>query len=153
MPPAERALESATLDHVALSVGQLDAMVAFYTALGFDEVARTDFAPAPVRLVTLTNHRGSSLEITVNDHSQPVPPSDPIAASRRRGPFHFALRVKMLDEAVNAAVDAGARLVTGPSTNSRGDLRFAYIADPEDNLIELVSLPTEADGSRNIGTL
>lgn len=144
MPHTERALESATIDHVALSVGDLDAMVAFYAALGFDEIARTDFAPAPVRLATLTNRSGATLEITVNDHSEPIPPSDPITASRRRGPFHFALRVDNLENCVVSALNDGARLLAEPASNSRGTLRFAYIADPEGNLIELIS-PVSAD--------
>ena len=90
MPPAERPLESATIDHVALSVGDLDTMVAFYAALGFDEVSRLDFAPAPIQLATVVNHRGACLELTANGLSEPTPATDPIAASRRRGPFHFA---------------------------------------------------------------
>ncbi len=138
MPPAERPLESATFDHVALSVGNLEAMVAFYAALGFDEVSRRDFAPAPIRLATVVNQRGACLELTANGQSEPTPATDPVAASHRRGPFHFALRVERLADAVQAAVSAGAGLITQPAVDSRGEAQFAYIADPEGNLIELV---------------
>jgi predicted enzyme related to lactoylglutathione lyase len=34
---------------------------------------------------------------------------------------------------------AGAELIAGPAANSRGDARFAYLRDPEGNLLELVS--------------
>jgi catechol 2,3-dioxygenase-like lactoylglutathione lyase family enzyme len=138
MPLGERPLESATFDHVALSVGDLEAMVTFYAALGFDDVSRLDFGPAPIRLATVVNRRGACLELTANDRSEPTPAADPIAASRRRGPFHFALRVEQLADAVQAAVSAGAALVEGPAVDSRGEAQFAYIADPEGNLIELV---------------
>ncbi|MEU4518987.1 VOC family protein [Amycolatopsis sp. NPDC024027] len=148
MPPGERPLESAKIDHVALSVGDLEAMVAFYAALGFDEVSRRDFAPAPIRLATVVNQRGARLELTANDRSEPTPAADPIAASRRRGPFHFALSVELLADAVQAAVSAGAGLVTQPAVDSRGEAQFAYIADPEGNLVELVGpLATGGDPS------
>jgi hypothetical protein len=55
MSPADRPLQGATLSHFGRSVGDLDAMVAFYTRLGFDETARADFAPVPVRLARVRN--------------------------------------------------------------------------------------------------
>jgi len=140
MLPAERALESATTDHVALSVGDLDAMVTFYARLGFDEIAQSDFAPAPVRIALVGNVAGTVLELTEHRESVTVAPAgDPIEAAKRRGLFHCALRVAQLDRAVAEIVAAGARLIAGPAVNSRGDARFAYVADPEGNLIELVS--------------
>jgi catechol 2,3-dioxygenase-like lactoylglutathione lyase family enzyme len=147
MPPAERPLESATIDHVALSVGDLEAMVAFYAALGFDEVSRRDFAPAPIRLATVVNRRGACLELTANDRSEPTTTAGPIAASRRRGLFHFALGVELLADAVQAAVSAGADLITQPAVDSRGETQFAYIADPEGNLIELIGPPVPGGDS------
>jgi predicted enzyme related to lactoylglutathione lyase len=41
-------------------------------------------------------------------------------------------------DAVQAAVSAGAGLITRPAVDSRGEAQFAYIADPEGNLIELI---------------
>jgi catechol 2,3-dioxygenase-like lactoylglutathione lyase family enzyme len=140
MSPAERPLEGATIDHVALSVGDLDAMLAFYARLGFDEVSRADFAPAPVRTVLLQSGTGARLELTAHDEStETVPPVDAMDAARRRGLFHFAVRVASLDAAVEGTLAAGAVLLSGPAVNSRGDAHFAYLADPEGNLVELVS--------------
>jgi catechol 2,3-dioxygenase-like lactoylglutathione lyase family enzyme len=142
MPPADRPLAAAGFDHLALSVGDLDAMVACYAALGFDEVSRTDFAPAPIRLVTVANRRGVTLELTANAEStRTAPAADPLAASRRRGPFHFALRVDDLPATIAAALAAGARLVTPPAATTRADARYVYLADPEHNLIELIGPP------------
>jgi catechol 2,3-dioxygenase-like lactoylglutathione lyase family enzyme len=152
--PAERPLESAAPDHVALSVADLDAMTAFYARLGFDEVSRADLSPAPVRTVLLRNRAGTALELTAHRESAATGPAarTPADAARRRGLFHFALHadgpgasepgadglgVTGLDRAVTGAVAAGADLVAGPAPNSRGDARFAYVRDPEGNLIEL----------------
>jgi catechol 2,3-dioxygenase-like lactoylglutathione lyase family enzyme len=146
MSPAERPLESAVNDHVALSVGDLDTMTAFYTRLGFDEIARSDFAPAPVRTAMVRNLAGMALELTAHQESAPGPlAAGPVEAARRRGLFHFALHVSRLDHAVTEAVAAGAQLVSGPAPNSRGDVRFAYVRDPEGNLIELVSPEPKTD--------
>jgi catechol 2,3-dioxygenase-like lactoylglutathione lyase family enzyme len=139
MWPTDRPLESATYDHVALSVGDLETMVAFYTRLGFDEIARADFAPAPVRLALMANPAGARLELTTHTFSDPVPEAGPLEAARHRGPFHFAVRVDRLAETVALCETAGARTVTPAAINSRGDGVFAYLADPEGNLIELTA--------------
>jgi catechol 2,3-dioxygenase-like lactoylglutathione lyase family enzyme len=140
MSLAERPLESATIDHVALSVGDLDAMVAFYTRIGFDERARSDLAPAPVRVALLRNRAGAAIELIAHSASVPFAHAqNPVDAATRRGQIHFALQVGQLDPTIAAVVAAGARLITSPRMNSRATARFAYIADPEGNLIELVS--------------
>ena len=140
MSPAERPLESATIDHVALSVGDLDTMAGFYAKLGFDEISRSDFAPAPVRSAIMRNPAGATLELTAHgDSAQVLPAGNAIAAAKRRGIFHYALRVTRLEQSVADATAAGARPLSAPAANSRGDARFAYVADPEGNLIELVS--------------
>jgi catechol 2,3-dioxygenase-like lactoylglutathione lyase family enzyme len=140
MSPAERPLGSATIDHVALSVGDLDTMAGFYAKLGFDEISRSDFAPAPVRSAIMRNPAGATLELTAHGDSAQVPPAgNAIAAAKRRGIFHYALRVTRLEQSVADATAAGAMPLSAPATNSRGDARFAYLADPEGNLIELVS--------------
>jgi catechol 2,3-dioxygenase-like lactoylglutathione lyase family enzyme len=165
--PAERPLENAVPDHVALSVADLDAMTAFYARLGFDEVSRSDFSPTPVRTALLRNRAGTALELTAHGESAAAGPAPgtPADAARRRGLFHLALHVGGtradgtradgtradgtsaggpdaggpggLDRAVAGAVAAGAELLSGPASNSRADARFAYVRDPEGNLIEL----------------
>jgi catechol 2,3-dioxygenase-like lactoylglutathione lyase family enzyme len=114
MSPAERPLESAVNDHVALSVGDLDTMTAFYTRLGFDEIARSDLAPAPARIVLLRNRADTTFELTAHLDSVPGSlPQSPLQAARTRGLFHCAMRVARLDQAVTGAVAAGAQLIAG----------------------------------------
>jgi glyoxylase I family protein len=144
MSLADQALEGATIDHVALSVGDLDTLTHFYEQLGFTAVSWSDFAPAPVRSALLRTASGVLLELTEHADSFTVPPAkNPIDAAQHRGLFHFALRVSNLTDTVRALEYAGARLVVAPGPNSRGDGTFAYVADPEGNLIELVSAPAD----------
>jgi catechol 2,3-dioxygenase-like lactoylglutathione lyase family enzyme len=140
MSPADRPLQSATLSHFGLSVGDLDAMAAFYARLGFDAIARSDFAPAPVRLALVRNQAGITLELTSHRDSAPAAPAaSAMEAAKQRGVFQYALRVTRLEQAVAVSVAAGARLLSAPAANSSGEYRFAYIADPEGNLIEFMS--------------
>jgi catechol 2,3-dioxygenase-like lactoylglutathione lyase family enzyme len=114
-------------------------MITFYTALGFYEIARSDFAPSPIRSALLQNDIGARLEVTAHGMSVPVIPQvNAAGAAEQRGIFHFAMRVDDLERAVSGAAAAGATLISAPALNSRGDGRFAYIADPEGNLLELV---------------
>jgi glyoxylase I family protein len=141
MSPVERPLQGATVDHVAFSVGDLEAMVAFYARVGFDERSRSDLAPAPVRVVLLRNPAGVAIELIAHTASVPAERArNPVDAAAHQGLLHFALQVGDLDATVAAVVAAGARPITSSSLNSRGDARFAYVADPEGNLIELISV-------------
>jgi catechol 2,3-dioxygenase-like lactoylglutathione lyase family enzyme len=146
--PTERPVESATIDHVALSVDDLDAMVAFYTRIGFDERVRSDLAPAPVRVVLLRNRAGAAIELIAHTASVPVERApNPVDAATRQGQLHFALQAGQLDSTIAAVVAAGAHLITSPRMNSHGNARFAYVADPGGNLIELMHA-----GSSNFAT-
>jgi catechol 2,3-dioxygenase-like lactoylglutathione lyase family enzyme len=88
MSPADRPVQDATLSHFGLSVGDLDAMAAFYTRLGFDETARVDFAPAPVRLALVRNQAGITLELTAHRDSAPAAPAaSAMETAKQRGSF------------------------------------------------------------------
>ncbi len=55
--------------------------------------------------------------------------------TRGRASLHHVAAGRTVED----SIAAGSRLLSAPATNSRGEYRFAYIADPEGNLIELVS--------------
>lgn len=59
----------------------------------------------------------------------------------RNGRVHLTIRVDDLSSAVDAALAAGGSLVSAPTAAHRAATRFAYIRDPDGNLIELVSGP------------
>jgi hypothetical protein len=88
MSPAERPMQSAVISHFGLSVGDLDAMAAVYTRLGFDDIAGVDFAPAPVRLILVRNQAGATVELTAHsDSARTASARSAMDAAKRRGPF------------------------------------------------------------------
>ena len=58
-----------------------------------------------------------------------------------RGYGHIAFDVPDLDAAYHHAVARGARLVMPPCPSPEPDVRMAFVADPEGNLIELMHRP------------
>jgi len=68
---------------------------------------------------------------------------DPIAALRAGVP-HTAWAVDDLDTAHGRAVEAGGRSVWTPRDTPEPGLRIAFVADPDGNLVELLSGPTHA---------
>ena len=62
----------------------------------------------------------------------------PIESHARRGYGHFALAAPDIDGVFAGALDAGASSVIEPSPSPEPGVRFAFLADPEGNLVELV---------------
>ena len=138
--PVAASLAGAAVDHVGLSVGDLDGSSAFYRALGFVEVARTAIPSAGSRVVVLALAGGPRIELTERAGStatDAVP--SPAEAALRRGYFHWAIAVPDLERAYAAAVACGAVAIIPPRDGSRPGMRFAYVADPEGNLLELTA--------------
>lgn len=125
--------------HVGLSVADLDRQCRFYSqAFGFREEYRTEIPEAGTRISLLSGPSGAALELTECAGSAPQHFTDPVDGARTQGYFHWALTVSDLEDALGTAVAHGARVVSPPMPNRRADARFAYLADPEDNLIELL---------------
>jgi lactoylglutathione lyase len=127
-------------DHVGLSVADLEAAEAFYTtAFGFARQLAFELAPHPIRGVMLTHRDGFRLELF--EHSASVPglqAATPIEAHATRGYNHFALRSADIDGLWGQALEAGASAVMPPADSPEPGVRFAFLADPEGNLVELV---------------
>jgi len=101
------------LDHVGLSVAELEAAEGFYgRAFGFTR-----------------QHSGSVAGVRA---------PGPIEAHATRGYNHFALVAPDIDELFAAALAAGATAVIEPRPSPEPGVRFAFLADPEGNLVELV---------------
>ncbi len=62
----------------------------------------------------------------------------PIEAHATRGYNHFALAAPDIDDVFSAALAAGATAVIEPRPSPEPGVRFAFLADPEGNLVELV---------------
>jgi len=127
-------------DHVGLSVADLETTEAFYTnVFGFARQLEFELSPHPIRGVMLTHPAGFRLELF--EHSGSVPgleAATPIEAHATRGYNHFAMTTPDIGRVFAAALAAGARAVIEPSPSPEPGVRFAFLADPEGNLVELV---------------
>lgn len=128
------------LDHVGLSVADLEAAEAFYTtAFGFTRQLAFELSPHPIRGVMLTHAEGFRLELFEHSSSVAGPQAaNPIEAHATRGYNHFALRSADLDGLWQRAIESGASAVLPPADSPEPGVRFAFLADPEGNLVELV---------------
>jgi catechol 2,3-dioxygenase-like lactoylglutathione lyase family enzyme len=133
-------MSTLVFDHVGLSVADLDAQRRFYgDALGLVELEEHVEVPAAqVRSVILRALSGLKIELIERAGSAPQTFSDPLDGAGVQGYFHWALYVDDLDEAFAAVIAAGAREVSGPAGAARPGVRFAYVHDPEGNLLELI---------------
>jgi catechol 2,3-dioxygenase-like lactoylglutathione lyase family enzyme len=134
-------MNALSFDHVGLSVCDLDAERRFYTAaFGVVEEHYAVIAEAHARVSLLRMPSGAAIELTERAGSMTRRFPDAFAAASVRGYFHWPLRVADLDEALRSAAACGARVVSEPAAAQRPDVRFAYVADPEGHLIELLQL-------------
>ena len=127
--------------HISLSVADLDAQEAWYrTALGLTEVdERLDLPDASVRTAVLSDKAGLRIEFTERAGSTPVRHADPYAATATQTFTHLALQVPDLDAAFQRlTAEYGAPAVAKPGPGATSGMRYAYVRDPEDNLIELI---------------
>jgi lactoylglutathione lyase len=127
-------------DHVGLSVADLEAAEAFYTtAFGFARQLAFELAPHPIRGVMLTHPAGFRIELFEHSASEPgLQAATPIEAHATRGYSHLALTAPDIGEVFATALAAGGRAVIEPSPSPEPGVRFAFLADPEGNLVELV---------------
>ena len=128
-----------TLDHVGLTVGDLDALRDWYgrslsLAVEF-EFALPEFAFRGVML------RGDGYRLELLERagsSAGSPAGDPIEAALTRGFGHIALDVPDVDAAYDRLRGLGAADRMSPRPSPEPGVRMAYVADPEGNLIELL---------------
>jgi catechol 2,3-dioxygenase-like lactoylglutathione lyase family enzyme len=129
--------------HTSLSVADLDAQQAWYqTNLGLTEVVeRFELDEPAVRTVVLCSPSGVRLELIERAGSSTRPFADPLEAALTQGFGHWALAVPNVDEAFAELTKAGATPVWPPAAAVQPGARFAYVKDPEGNLLELIQLP------------
>jgi glyoxylase I family protein len=116
---------------VAFWAGAFGFVSEFPFALGRDEI-RGAMLRHP--------ESGARVELFVRPGSAEgaVAGRDPIGALAVRGYGHVALVAADIEPVFARAVDAGARSVFAPGPSPEPGVRFAFLADPEGNLIELV---------------
>jgi lactoylglutathione lyase len=128
-------MQPARIHHVGLPVSDLDRSVAWYRdALGLTHDSN---AGVPGGVAFVVAPTGERLELLSVD-SQNFDWDDPISALRA-GVGHTAWRVDDLDGTYARAVEAGGRSVWTPRDTPEPGIRIAFVADPDGNLVELLS--------------
>jgi catechol 2,3-dioxygenase-like lactoylglutathione lyase family enzyme len=130
--------------HTSLSVADLDSQRAWYQrALGLREVVEEFRLDEPaVRTVVLQSNSGVRLELIERaGASRARAYADALDAASTLGFGHWAVSVRDLDTAFTTIVSAGGLAVWPPADAVQPGARFAYVKDPEGNLIELIQPP------------
>lgn len=124
--------------HVAISVADLEASVAWYRdCLGFELVGREYVPPVESEVATMARD-GVELEIFCHPGSAPMTAErmDPDRDPHTQGVKHFCLGTDRLEELVAWLRSRGVEIVTGPVR--MGDSTLYYIHDNSGNPIELM---------------
>jgi glyoxylase I family protein len=129
-----------SFDHVGLSVGDLAGTQAFLAAaFGFAPEFPFELPHGGIRGAMLRHPSGMRLELFERPGSVGgIRAATPIDALATRGYGHFALQAPDIDPIFAGAIDAGATAIRPPGPSPEPGVRFAFLADPEGNLIELV---------------
>jgi catechol 2,3-dioxygenase-like lactoylglutathione lyase family enzyme len=131
---------SVALDHAGLSVTNLELATAFYRqAFGFKPEFPFQLPVDGIRGVMLRLPTGGGLELFERPGSKPgLEAASPIEALATRGYGHVAVGTADIDGTYARALEAGAAEHVSPRPSPEPGVRFAFVADPEGNLVELV---------------
>lgn len=141
-----------TVNHIGLTVGDLEASAAFYKLVGFQDGAVRSL---PVRhrwLAEIVGVEDPDMEVTflqldgvvieLIKYYRPVGADKTALARYDAGSAHIALTVDDIDAEYRRLTEAGVTFVNPPSHITEGDfagVSAAYAYDPDGNCIELVS--------------
>ncbi len=129
-----------SLDHAGLGVADLDAAARFYgEAFGFATEFAFTLPVDDIRGAMLRLPGGGRLELFQRPGAAAGPtPATPIEALATRGYGHVAVATPDIELLYERALAAGATGRTSPRPSPEPGVRFAFLADPEGNLVELV---------------
>jgi glyoxylase I family protein len=127
------------LDHAGLSVADLEASAAFYRrAFGFEREVAFEL-PGGIRGLMMRLPSGGRLELFEHPRSSGgLRPKSPLIALATRGYGHIAVGAPDIDAVFGRALAAGAGEKVSPRPSPEPGVRFAFLTDPEGNLVELV---------------
>lgn len=132
------------VDHIGVSVADLDAQRDWYQrAFGFDTARPFEIAPLGLRGVFLLGPDDIAIELLEREGSATIrqPAATPPDALLTRGWAHLCFRVDDVDAVFTRVVAVGAGVLSSPGDSPEPGVRFAFVTDPEGNLIELLDRP------------
>lgn len=134
-PPAPRIHG---LDHVAITVSDLERALDFYRGLlGFRLLGHLDFPEEPRGFTIAYLETGTGVLELFSFNDAPARPSGWDADDTQVGLRHLALRVTGLDAIAEQLECAGVPF-TLPPTDAHGGVRICFFTDPDGTLVELV---------------
>ena len=129
------------LDHVGLNVGDLVAAERWYSdAFGFVRELELRIEPVELDIVMLIHpERGDRLELLHRPGARPgLRAQSPPEAVLTEGFGHVCFDVSGVDLHFDRLLALGARAVMSPRPSPEPNVRMAFVADPEGNLLELL---------------
>ncbi len=143
---ADQGSVAARLDHVGLAVTDLAAAAAWFCdvfGLVPELTLRVETLDLSIEMLVHPGY-GYRLELLHRPGSAAARKAGtPGEAALRGGYGHVAFDVADLDAAYARAVARGARPVMPPGPSPEPGVRMAFVADLEDNLIELLHRPPQ----------
>jgi lactoylglutathione lyase len=126
------------LIHTCYRIGHIDRSVAFYEALGFEELGRMPIREEAINVFMGLPGDGARLELTYNFGVD--------AYELGTGYNHIAVTVEDMDGALEALKAKDIEPEKPPYTVSDGGSRLCFVRDPDGYRIELIEIaPGDAD--------
>ena len=118
------------LIHTCYRIGDIDRSVAFYEALGFEEVGRLPIREEAINVFMGLPGDGPRLELTYNFGVD--------SYELGTGYNHIAVMIEDLDGALVRLADQGIETEKPPYTVSENGPRLCFVRDPDGYRIELI---------------
>jgi lactoylglutathione lyase len=118
------------LIHTCYRIGDIDRSVAFYKALGFDEVGRMPIRDEAINVFMGLPDDGARLELTYNHGVD--------SYELGTGYNHIAVTADDLDATLERLAGEGIEPEKPPYTVREGGARLCFVRDPDGYRIELI---------------
>ncbi len=120
----------AQLIHTCYRIGDIDRSVAFYNALGFEEIGRMPIRDEAINVFMGLPDDGARLELTFNHGVD--------SYEMGTGYNHIAITADDLDATLGALAEQGIDPERPPYTVSENGPRLCFVRDPDGYRIELI---------------
>jgi lactoylglutathione lyase len=118
------------LIHTCYRIGDIDRSVAFYTALGFEEVGRLPIRDEAINVFMGLPGDGARLELTYNHGVD--------SYELGTGYNHIAITVDDMDARLAELANQGIEPEKPPYSVREGGSRLCFVRDPDGYRIELI---------------
>jgi lactoylglutathione lyase len=123
-------MTATALIHTCYRIGDIDRSVAFYEALGFEELSRKPIRDEAINVFMGLPGDGPRLELTYNHGVSEY--------ELGTGYNHIAITVNDMDEALANLSEQGIEPEKPPYTVSAGGSLLCFVRDPDGYRVELI---------------